>query len=478
MWDSEVGGSACGDLEPAHIAAFVRRLCNGDPIRIVLDVQPLRGGLESRAVARVQAEITAGRGTPRRFTFVVKRLDGPGNRELAVYDLLGVAGARPIPAVLGVQSIGPSTSYLFLEWIASSRWPWAEPSLVADVLEQLAQLHSLLSIVGLPGALSAWDYESELLALAGVTLNALESAADNEGFAGLRRLIAPLRRVVAALPGMRRQLLSANVLGQAVLHGDVHSGNVLVRDTSLRRSAVLVDWARARLGSPLEDVSSWLESLGFWEPGVRQHRASLVRRYLQARGLPTAAAHHLDLWYWVAAASNALAGALYHHIQQALRASADSGSTHRTAALRAARDHLYAIERADVLWAEYVVPQMLMIVKSAHVAGPVGPLDDRQAGVVGAEGFPTGSARAVEGAHDLADDARVCDDDHPLAGMPGGDEIHGAQDATTEIAVAFAAGPVEAVIGLPQIGGPMEGIASLHLTEQHALEAAAVDLAQ
>ena len=477
MWDSEVGGSACGDLEPAHIAAFVRRLCNGDATRMVLDVQPLRGGLEARAVARVQAEITACRGTPRRFTFVVKRLDGPVKRELAVYDLLGVAGARHIPEVLGVQLISPSTSYLFLEWIESSRWPWSESSMVADVLEQLAQLHRLLSVVGLPGSLSAWDYESELLALAGLTLNTLESAAENASLAGLRRLIAPLRRVVAALPGMRRQLLSPNILGQAVLHGDVHSGNVLVRDTGLQCSAVLVDWARARLGSPLEDVSSWLESLGAWEPGVRRQRASLLGRYLQARGLPTAAVHHLDLWYWVAAASNALAGALYYHIQQALRAGADPGATQASAALRAARDHLYAIERADVLWARYVVPQVVMIVKSAHAASAVGPFDDRHAGVVGAEGFPTGGARAVEGAHDLADHAGVRDDDDPLAGMPGGDDIHGAQDATTEITVGFAAGPAEAVIGLPQIGGPMEGIPSLHVMQQHALEAAAVDLA-
>ena len=477
MWDSEVGGSACGDLEPAHIAAFVRRLCHGDPTRMVLDVQPLRGGLESRAVARVQAEITAHGGTPRRFTFVVKRLDGPGNRELAMYDLLGTAGARPVPEVLGAQAIGPSTSYLFLEWIEASRWPWSESSMVAGVLEQLAHLHSLLSVVGLPGSLSAWDYESELLALAGITLNSLESAAEHASFADLRRLVAPLRRVVAALPGMRRQLLSANSLGQAVLHGDVHSGNVLVRDTNLHRSLVLVDWARARLGSPLEDVSSWLESLGSWEPGVRRQRASLLQRYLHARGLPAAAAHHLDLWYWVAAASNALAGALHYHLQQALRASADPGATQRSAALRAARDHLYAIERADVLWAEYVVPQIVMIVKSAHVASPVGPFDDRQAGVVGAEGFPTGGARAVEGADDLADYARVRDDDDSLAGMPGGDEVHGAQDATTEFTVGFAAGPAEAIIGLPQIGGPMEGIASLHVTQRHALQAAAVDLA-
>src|SRR5919199_2040243 len=170
MWDSEVGGSACGDLEPAHIAAFVRRLCNGDPIRIVLDVQPLRGGLESRAVARVQAEITTCRGAPRSFTFVVKRLDGPGNRELAIYDLLAAAGARAIPELVGVQAVSPSTSYLFLEWIPAAQWPWAERALVSHVLDQLADIHAGLSVAPLGGQLGAWDYEAELLPTAEATL--------------------------------------------------------------------------------------------------------------------------------------------------------------------------------------------------------------------------------------------------------------------------------------------------------------------
>src|SRR5207302_11274597 len=105
------------------------------------------------------------------------------------------------------------------------------------------------------------------------------------------------------------------MLGQVVLHGDVHSGNVLLRDGSLQRSAVLVDWARARLGSPLEDVSSWLESLGSWEPGVRTQRTSLLKHYFRARGLQRIFAREVLLYYWVAAACNALAGALHYHLR-------------------------------------------------------------------------------------------------------------------------------------------------------------------
>jgi aminoglycoside phosphotransferase (APT) family kinase protein len=95
--------------------------------------------------------------------------------------------------------------------------------------------------------------------------------------ASLRQQAPALRRVVAALPGMRRQLMSSSPLGQAVLHGDVHSGNVLIREVTGKRSAVLLDWARARLGSPLEDVSSWLESLGHWAPSPSRNSLVLSR---------------------------------------------------------------------------------------------------------------------------------------------------------------------------------------------------------
>ena len=349
MWDSEVGGTGCGELEPAHVAAFVKRQCAVEVERILLDLQPLRGGLESRAVARVQAEATVCRGTPRSFTFVVKRLDGPGHRELAMYELLSTAGARAVPVLVGVQAVSPSISYMFLEWVPASRWPWAEPGLVAHVLEQLAEMHMALPVSGLAGSLSAWDYESELLTKAAATLNALEAAVGIEALAGLRRGIPALQRVVSALPGMRRQLLSPGPLGRAVLHGDVHSGNVLVRDGCRQRSAVLVDWARARLGSPLEDVSSWLESLGYWEPAVRNQRVPLLRHYLRARGLPSALERELYLSYWVAAACNALAGALHYHLLQAIRAG-DAPPHRQVEARRAVLDHLEAIQLADAVW--------------------------------------------------------------------------------------------------------------------------------
>src|SRR5919204_3565102 len=237
MWDSEVGGTVNGELEPAHVAAFVKRQCAGDVERVLLDVQPLLGGLESRAVARVQAEARVCRGSPRSFTFVVKRLDGPAKRELAMYDLLAAAGTRAIPQRVGVEAVGPATTYLFLEWIPATHWPWAEPALVSHVLEQLANIHAALSGALPGGSLGAWDYEAELMPTAEATLKTLEVAVQTSALAGLHRLAPALRRVVAALPGMRRQLMSSSPLGQSMLHGDVHSGNVLIREVTGRRSA-------------------------------------------------------------------------------------------------------------------------------------------------------------------------------------------------------------------------------------------------
>jgi len=477
MWDSEVGGIVCGELEPAHVAAFVRRQCAAEVERVLLDVQPLLGGLESRAVARVQAEAVICQDTVRTFTFVVKRLDGPANRELAMYELLASAGARATPQLVGVHSVSPATSYLFLEWIPTSRWPWAEPALVSHVLEQLAEIHAALSAAPLAGPLGAWDYESELLPSARATLDTLELAVETRQLAGLRRLAAPLRRVVEALPGMRRQLIASGPLGPAVLHGDVHSGNVLIREMTGSRSAVLLDWARARLGSPLEDVSSWLESLAYWEPGVRRQRTSLLRHYLRARGLPPAVVREAYVWYWIAAASNALAGALRYHLQRAMRVG-DASPRRQAEAIRAVRDYLRAIELADLLWRHEVVPEVVMIIKGTHTAGSVAPLDDGQAGIVGTEGLPARGADTAERAEDLADHTRMGDDDDPLAAMFGSDRAYGAQDAAAEVTVALAAGPLEAIVDLPQIGVPQDRIALLHLGDRHAFEAPAVNLAQ
>jgi aminoglycoside phosphotransferase (APT) family kinase protein len=69
------------------------------------------------------------------------------------------------------------------------------------------------------------------------------------------------------------------------MHGDMHPGNVILRRGVAGVEPVLLDWARARPGSALEDVSAWVQSLGHWEPQARRFHDTLVRTYLVARGL-------------------------------------------------------------------------------------------------------------------------------------------------------------------------------------------------
>jgi hypothetical protein len=77
---------------------------------------------------------------------------------------------------------------------------------------------------------------------------------------------------------------------------------------------VLIDWARARIGSPLEDVASWLHSLGCWEPEARRRHDTLMRVYLDARRTPARLSADVRRAYWFASASNGLAGAIRYHL--------------------------------------------------------------------------------------------------------------------------------------------------------------------
>src|SRR5439155_9906 len=151
---------------------------------------------------------------------------------------------------------------------------------------------------------------------------------------------------------------------------------------------------------------------------ARRQRTSLLRHYLRARGLPPAVVREAYVWYWIAAASNALAGALRYHLQRAMRVG-DSSPRRQAEAIRAVRDYLRAIELADLLWRHEVVPEVVMIIKGTHTAGSVAPLDDGQAGIVGTEGLPARGADTAERAEDLADHTRMGDDDDPLAAMFG-----------------------------------------------------------
>ncbi|WP_437763350.1 aminoglycoside phosphotransferase family protein [Sorangium sp. So ce764] len=324
----------------AYLAArYGAALCDSD-----VELRPLEGGLCSD-VALVTARLRDG-GRRRRIALVAKLVQGVTAREAAVYRRLATSVARSFsPELLGAQRLGRRRWLLYLEQIVPAhRWPWTDSAPTAQVLERLARLHREAT----QGAsLPAWDHDAERLAAARGTLILAERLRPGE-VPALARALPALRRVVVALPAMRRQLLAFQPLGSATIHGDVHPGNVMIRHRGGITEPVLLDWARARVGSPLEDVSSWLQALGYWEPEARRRHDTLLAGYLVARGLAPVLTRPLRDAYWFAAASNVLAGALGHQLSMASRPGASPKA--RAAATRNATDWLRVIRRADACW--------------------------------------------------------------------------------------------------------------------------------
>lgn len=337
----------------AHrLATFVAR-CRGELRGLILEVRALRGGLESAGVAEVTARFFDARDRPRSFGFVVKCLGGKHAREADIYQrLVSPLGGSIAPALLAVEHEGPARCLLFLEKVRPvRRWPWRDEEAARRLLGRLARLHATVPPVQAREVLSDWDYESELVERTRQAATILETLPREEGFLRLRRGLGSLRRVEEALPELRRQLLAFAPHGTVAIHGDAHPGNVLVRSGD---RPVLLDWGRARLGSPLEDVSSWLQSLGYWEPTAKRRHDTLLTGYLAARGLPARAGRELRDAYWLAGASNALSGALLVHLRNAV--DAPRGSRQQTAAVQAAEDALRVIRRADACWQDAWAP--------------------------------------------------------------------------------------------------------------------------
>ncbi|HVL70008.1 MAG TPA: aminoglycoside phosphotransferase family protein [Vicinamibacterales bacterium] len=276
------------------------------PPGVELDVKPIHGGLESTvARATVKGNVPHAPGLPRRF--VVKELRGAQRREADVYELLWRRLEHPPAARLLGHTETDDASYLYLEDVRRlSAWPWRDHQASAAVCRALARVHDAPDIAA---ALPPWDYEAELARSADETLRVALMV--RHGAAPVWRRLGDLRRVVTGLVEMRRRLLSG---GATLIHGDVHPGNVIVRSGGGPYRIVLIDWARARLGSPLEDVASWLHSLGCWDVEARRRHDSLLAVYLQARHPPIRFDAAVRANYWLASASNGLSGAIRYHL--------------------------------------------------------------------------------------------------------------------------------------------------------------------
>jgi hypothetical protein len=292
------------DVMVSQVAAFISRRWRVPTQLLRVEVQPLCGGLESAVVRARISQPQGHHGIPPQL--VVKCLPLGFEREADVYDVLWRHLDRP-PAVrlLGRERVAGAT-YLYMEDAQTSAgWPWTDTHHAGAVCRALARLHD----DRLPHDAFSWDYESDLARSAESTLTLAREAHDTSGNRLWRR-VGDLRRVVSALPEMRRRLLSRE---RTVIHGDVHPGNVILRGGA-DPDVMLIDWARARIGTPLEDVASWLHSLGCWEPEARRRHDTLMRIYLDARRDRRRFASDLRVDYWFASATNGLSGAIRYHL--------------------------------------------------------------------------------------------------------------------------------------------------------------------
>jgi hypothetical protein len=336
--------------ELASVHALLERLHEATPGELQLELRPLRGGLESAGIAKAVACYRDARGRRKVFSLVVKRLEGASSREALIYRHLLARDVTGIgPRLLASDRIATDRAVLYLEALRPlARWPWAEPEKARLVLERIVTLHTTPPNPRLRQVLAAWDYDTALQQTAERSLVLLEHARQRTGYSHFRRAVRWTRRLVVALPAIRRQLTGFAPFGSTVIHGDLHPGNVVLRRRRGRTETVLLDWGRARLGSPLEDVSSWLQSLGAWEPEARRRHDSLFVAYLSARGMDQTLGSDLRGAYWLAGASNALSGALVHHLTVMLDEKRTAGR--RASAADSAMKWVRVLRRADAFW--------------------------------------------------------------------------------------------------------------------------------
>jgi hypothetical protein len=309
-----------------------------------IEMLPLHGGLEAEAISRV---VVRRRGKPI-GSFVAKPFCGAAARELDVYRFLRTTAQTGLaPKLLGWRytSRSKNVGYVFLEWVEPDRcWPWQDLAASSLVLQQLATLHRSRPVLSSTILATYWDYESELIQSSHLTLEAYR-----RGFmAGLRPggrpMLPALERLLSTLPRLRRELIAFT--GTTLVHGDAHPGNAVIR----KRTAVLLDWARARIGSPLEDVSSWVHSLASWEPEARRRHDTLLRHYRAVcSDSPSTLSADFREACVLAGACNALAGALRYHL--AVLQDRERSDREQFDSYQAAADWLRIIRRADLCFA-------------------------------------------------------------------------------------------------------------------------------
>lgn len=328
------------------VCDIIQQVENGPVENVQITSKPLRGGLEASSVAVVAVRYRNTSNRQKMVRLVAKQLNGRATREGLIYQQLVAAHAKDLaPKLVAVEQTDDDASLLLIEAIRRTRsWPWNSDCAGQKLFAELAAFHCAAEKKA--HLIPEWDYETELFSVAEQTQAALDKCRIEPDLSGLSRYAPSLKRIVSALPVIRSQLHAERPFGSRPIHGDLHPGNVLMRRRSGRETPILLDWGRARVASPLEDVSSWLQTVSFWEPQGRRSHDKLLTSYLSALGIDQRLTSSFRAVYWMAAASNALSGALLHH----LRATADRDLSKRSAAHLAAQDALRIIRRADAWW--------------------------------------------------------------------------------------------------------------------------------
>ncbi|MGV3534084.1 MAG: phosphotransferase family protein [Chthoniobacteraceae bacterium] len=308
-------------------------------------VKPLRGGSDSAGVLHVTARLVTRAGKRRICRFVVKRLPLERAREADVYRrFVSTLPPHVAPRLLGVEYRADECR-LYLEEIRPIKtWPWRRVDFAQVVVEELANLHQAGRAYD-PSP--DWDYDAELTRMSSSLLDAVRLNTVRRLVPDIYCTYPALERLVSALPQIRAELRDRSSGSRTFIHGDVHPGNVTIRGREDEPLPVFLDWGRSRPGSPLEDVSSWLQSLGYWEPQAKAKHDTLLLAYRNACGDSAELTRDFRDAYWLAAACNQLAGAALHHLAN-VRDDAPPGLKMR--AIHAAKDSFRVIRRADACW--------------------------------------------------------------------------------------------------------------------------------
>jgi hypothetical protein len=322
-----------------YLSRLHRCACSG----FQTSVEELSGGLDSFGVARVRARFEW-KGIRRSRTLLLKRTPA-GSPEARLHtEILPSAGVTMAPALLGVHQLEHEDIYIFEFVRGVARWPWSDTVHCGLVLQELAELHRKeLTIFQNEEA-----YNDCLGAESLRLLEAFERAAPGSPVAFARKHKRLVQRIAEALPVIRRELMANTTFRSTLIHGDVHSGNIIMRRERGAARPVFLDWGRSRHGSPLEDVSSWLESLGFWEPEAKRRHDALLRQYLVCYRGEDNLTEEVRGLYWAAAACNVLAGAAIYHFSVA--EDARRSPHERDSAVRSLADCIRVLRRGAAYW--------------------------------------------------------------------------------------------------------------------------------